>query len=69
MSKDLRRLLFHSVDIDIQSIIVYNNVGQGLKEKTIGSNFYRLNTSNYENGIYFLKLKTEEGMIFKKLIT
>ena len=55
-------------DNNIKSITVYNNVGQIVTVENVESNIYRINTSDFETGIYFLQLETEEGMISKRVI-
>ncbi len=57
-----------SASMDIQSITVYNNVGQIISVENVKSNLYKINTANYESGIYFLQLETEEGMISKRVV-
>lgn len=57
-----------SASMSIQSITVYNNVGQVVCVETVENNHYKLHTNNFENGIYFLQLETEKGMIYKRLI-
>ena len=52
----------------IQSLTVYNIVGQVVTIASVESDLYRLNTSNYKDGVYFLQLETAEGRISEKFI-
>jgi hypothetical protein len=52
------------MNINIESITVYDNIGKIIY---IG-NSKTLNLSNYNRGIYFVKIKTTSNKIFTKKI-
>jgi len=54
-------------DYHINSYIVMNNAGQLVSSKDIESNNFQINVSQYERGIYFIKLITDEGTILRKI--
>jgi hypothetical protein len=45
-----------SSNTNIQSITVYNNVGQVVSAENVESNLHKIITTNYKSGIYFLKV-------------
>lgn len=57
-----------AADMEIQSMTVYNNVGQVVFVKSIESNSYKLNTNNFKNGLYVIQLETENGTITKRIV-
>ena len=57
-----------SAGTGIQSITVYNSVGQVISVERAESNQYRINTANYETGIYLFQIETAEGRISKRII-
>ena len=52
----------------LENIHVLNNTGQIVIEKELNTMNYQINVSEFESGIYFLKLKTEEANIIRKII-
>jgi PKD repeat protein len=55
-------------DLQISNVKVYNNTGQIVSNKQVNSKFFQLNTSQYETGIYFFQIETNEGVISKRII-
>lgn len=56
-------------DLTMSRIVVINGDGQVVYEKDdVNDVRYQLNTSTYQNGIYYIKLETEKGWINEKLI-
>jgi len=49
-------------------VTVYNQVGQKVFYTELNSNFYRLNTSSFVSGIYHFLIKTDEGIVSRKII-
>ena len=47
---------------------VFNNLGQVIKSGTTNSSNFSINTSNFSNGVYFLKLKVENATKTLKFI-
>lgn len=53
----------------IQEIALFNTTGEMvLMSNGLGTNTMSVNTTNLSNGIYFLKAKTQEGVVTKRLI-
>ncbi|MCF8235973.1 MAG: T9SS type A sorting domain-containing protein, partial [Bacteroidales bacterium] len=53
---------------DISKLTVMNYVGQTVAElKKVEAAVVRLNTASYEDGVYFIKVETTEGIITKKI--
>ena len=57
-----------SASINIRSITVFNSIGQVISVENVESNIYKINTSDFDNGMYFLQMETEEGVITKCII-
>ena len=55
-------------DVQINSVKVYNYAGQVIVNEEINSMIYQLNTSQYQSGIYFFQIETDEGTISKRII-
>lgn len=56
-------------DNKIMSVNIYDLQGEKLYQNTkINSNVIQLNVSNFNKGIYFLKVQTTSGIITKKFI-
>ncbi len=53
---------------DIRQIAVSNIVGKTVKVKSNAGRYYRLDMSDLENGIYIITIKTDHGIINKKII-
>lgn len=54
-------------DYQISSVKLLNNVGQLILDKNVESNSFQINVSQYESGIYYIKLTTDEGTILRKV--
>ena len=52
--------------VALQKIEIYNILGKKVKE--INSDFNAIPTNNLSNGVYFLKIYSENGLATKKLI-
>jgi len=57
-----------SSDYTMESVTVYNFAGQVVLFETVDNTTYRVNTSNFEAGIYLFHIETEEGRIAKRII-
>jgi hypothetical protein len=53
---------------NLKNAEVYDVLGNPLLQKTLNSKQGTLNLSGVNNGVYFLTLKTEQGIITQKLI-
>jgi len=53
-------------NLNIESIVVYNLLGS--KIKTITNSFKTIDLSELSNGIYFLKINTDRGVIDKTIV-
>ncbi len=51
-----------------QTIILTNTMGQVLETKIINSTMLDYNLQNLSNGIYFIQVQTENGLISKKIV-
>ncbi len=51
----------------IEYIKIYNLIGKVILEKKVENNEIKLNTSDFEPGLYFLKIKTENGIVTRKV--
>ena len=61
-------LLNLNSDSKIINIQVFNHLGQLLIEKNIGGNSCQLNTSEFDSGIYSIRIKTEHGFLLRQFI-
>ena len=52
----------------INKVRVVNMVGQVVFEKIIDSKLSKINTSNFESGVYFMQMEYAEGSITKRFI-
>ncbi|MBC8487820.1 MAG: C10 family peptidase [Bacteroidetes bacterium] len=57
-----------SSDYEIKTIKVFNYVGQVVADEEVNSKFYQLNTSQFNTGIYFFQVETNEGIISRRII-
>lgn len=57
-----------SASINIQSITVFNSIGQVVYMENIESNLHKINTSDYNSGMYFLQMETEKGLVSKRIV-
>lgn len=53
---------------DIKSIKVYNYSGELIKNEAVSGNFWRINTSNYNSGIYLLMVEKEHETITQRFV-
>jgi PKD repeat protein len=56
-----------SSQVQMKSLVIFDVVGKQILAKELNDNFSRLSISGLEPGIYFINIKTEEGVITKKL--
>jgi len=54
--------------IRIKMIKVYNFTGQIVANEQVNNILYRLNTSQFNTGIYFLRIETNDGALYKRII-
>ncbi len=55
-------------DYTINTITIYNHVGQEVAKQDVNSMNFQVNTANYTSGLYFFQIDTEEGRIAKRII-
>ncbi len=55
-------------DLKIHKVEVYNYSGQIIRNEKANSKFYQINTSQFEAGIYFLRIETEEGVVSERVV-
>jgi hypothetical protein len=55
-------------DFNMESVTVYNFAGQVVLTQKINNTTYRVNTSNFDAGIYLFQIQTEEGRIAKRVV-
>jgi hypothetical protein len=53
--------------IEINGIQIFNNAGQLVIDKSVNVNQYQINVSQFEKGIYYIKLETAEGKMLRKI--
>ncbi len=51
----------------INGIQVFNNAGQMIMDNVVKAGQYQFDVSNYEKGVYYIKLETSEGKMFRKI--
>ena len=66
-SKGIYSLQLSKLNTPIR-IQVLNNFGQLLISKEINENQFEIDLSNYDNGIYFIKIQNDDSLVSKKLI-
>ncbi len=52
----------------MESITVYNFAGQVVLTEAVNNTTYRVNTANFDAGIYLFQIETQEGRIAKRII-
>ena len=52
----------------INEIIVYNQLGQTVLQETVNVKYYRQDISDWNNGVYFVQLKTGENIVSKRIV-
>ena len=61
-------IIFVEADFNIQSITVFDISGRKLLDRKTEANLTSLDLSAFDNGIYFMLIKTDEGQVTKKII-
>ena len=46
----------------IKRLIVYNSLGQLIRDEIVNSKKYELNTASYKSGVYMLRVQTDKGV-------
>ena len=62
------RVLISIPDLIGEYLEVFNNFGQTLFEQNINDTQIELNTRDWNPGIYFVKIKTTEGVVSKRFV-
>mgnify|MGYP003538982008 CR=1 FL=1 len=52
----------------LSAVRVYNTIGMLVEEIEVNSNEVEINTSDYNSGVYFINIETENGNVTKKFI-
>jgi hypothetical protein len=52
----------------IESVKVYNLIGEEMLITTPNNNQSTININQFSNGIYFVEIKTEKGIVWKKIV-
>jgi hypothetical protein len=52
----------------IENVRVYNFAGQVVLSETLSSTEYRVNTAEFQSGVYLFQIDTEEGRITKRIV-
>lgn len=52
----------------LKNVKVINAIGQQIVNENTAGNHYKLNTSNYVKGVYFVQIETENGKSTKKFV-
>ena len=55
-------------EIEITHVKVYNNTGQLVSDEQVNSKLYQLNTSQFEAGLYFFQIESNDAVISKRII-
>lgn len=53
--------------VNVERIVIYNLVGKVVKDEATDGTFIRMNTSDYQPGVYIMKMQTEAGIVTKRL--
>ena len=62
------KVVIKITDLNGEHIEVFNNFGQILFEKNINDSQIELNMKDWNAGIYFVKIKTAEGVVSKRFV-
>ena len=62
------KVVIRITDLEGESLEVFNNFGQTLLERNINDSQIELNTKGWNVGIYFVKIKTAEGVVSKRFV-
>ena len=52
----------------IKSVKVYDHTGKVIATEIVNNKFYKFNTSQFSQGLYFFRIETSEGTISKRII-
>ena len=52
----------------LKNVKIINAIGQEIMNENVSGNHYRINTSSYNKGIYFVQIESEKGKTTKKFI-
>ena len=52
----------------MQKVMVYNALGQTILNKEADSNMMQLDLSGLENGLYWVKVMTQNGMAMRRFV-
>ena len=55
-------------DLRAESVMVFNALGQMIDERQVHSDAFSLDASQWESGIYLMKIKTDKGLATKRVI-
>jgi hypothetical protein len=55
-------------EMEITNVKVYNNTGQLVSDEQVNSKLYQLNTSQFEAGLYFFQIESNDAVISKRII-
>ena len=59
-------MLNHRLEIEL--IRILSNTGQLVLDADVNAEFYQIDVSQFESGIYYIKLETKEGSLVKKIV-
>ena len=57
-----------NASVAINKVIIYNNMGQLVKEVNTNSTLLNLNVSDLENGVYYMKVFSADQLVTKKML-
>ena len=49
-------------------VVVYNALGQALLNKEVSSDVLQLDLSDFENGLYWIKVMAQNGIVVKPFV-
>lgn len=52
---------------EIKNIIIYNAIGQMLLNKNVKNNFLKLEISDFEKGMHYIRIETDKGITIRKV--
>ncbi len=53
--------------MEITGIKVFNNSGQVVLDEIVNVMSYQIDVSQFEKGIYYIKIETNEGKLLRKI--
>jgi hypothetical protein len=53
---------------EITQVEIFNQLGQLVFSQVVKNEFFNMNTSGFNSGIYYVKITTEEGMATRKVV-